>query len=88
MPINPAGRRPTLFNYIASHFGTFLKELELSPKEREDAEGKADRIARSLFAAYYPELDFTPVCYAIVGSYGKGCAGRPRTDIDMIFLLP
>lgn len=77
-----------MFNYVSTHFETFLHELELSREERQDAEGKANRIAKSLFTAYYPDQEFTPACYAIVGSYGKGCAGRPRTDVDMIFMLP
>jgi len=77
-----------LWNYVIPHFTTFLNELELSASDRSDALGKADRIARSLFAAYYPDAEFDPRCYAIVGSYGKDTAARPRTDVDMIFVLP
>jgi hypothetical protein len=77
-----------VYSNVVSHFETFLQELELTSQERADAEAKALRVAKSLFAAYYPDLEFSTACYAIVGSYGKGTAGRPRTDIDMIFILP
>lgn len=83
-----AKRRCKLWNYVIPHFESFLSELELSPSHRIDALGKADRVARKLFAAYYPDADFDPGCYAIVGSYGKGTAAKPRTDVDMIFVLP
>ena len=63
-------------------------ELELSPDDRLDAIGKANRVARKLFAAYYPDADFDPRCYSIVGSYAKDTAAKPRTDVDMIFVLP
>jgi UTP:GlnB (protein PII) uridylyltransferase len=77
-----------LWQYVIPHFEQFLGELELRTPERLDAEGKADRIARSLFAKYYPDQVFTPACYAKVGSYGKRTATRPRTDLDMLFVLP
>lgn len=77
-----------MWRYVIPHFEQFLGELELKLPERLDAEGKADRIARSLFAKYYPDQVFTPACYLKVGSYGKGTAIRPRTDLDMLFVLP
>jgi hypothetical protein len=77
------------FKHVDAHFRQFLHVLEFETQERTDAEGKAERVARSLFAKYYPgRLIFDPSCYRIVGSYGKGTAVRPRTDIDMIFVLP
>jgi hypothetical protein len=70
------------------HFQQFLGELELRASDREDAEGKALRVAKALFARYYRgAAAFNPNCYRIVGSYGKNSAARPRTDIDMIFIL-
>jgi hypothetical protein len=77
-----------LWNYVISHFEKFLTELELSQDERRDAETKAQRVAKSLFADYYPGQTFSTACYGIVGSYGKGTAAQPRTDVDMIFGLP
>jgi hypothetical protein len=77
-----------VWQYVIPHFNAFLKELELSPKDRKDAEGKAERIAHSLFAKYYPgRLVFDPSCYIKVGSYGKGTAAACDTDLDMLFLL-
>jgi len=77
-----------LWKYVIPNFQGFLNTLELLPKERIDAEAKADRIARKLFAKYYPNFPFDARCSAIVGSYGKGTAARPKTDVDMIFVVP
>jgi hypothetical protein len=77
-----------LWKYVIPHFGQFLGELELETSDTLIAEGKADRIARSLFARYYPEQIFTAACYVKVGSFGKGTAIRPRGDLDMLFVLP
>ncbi len=76
-----------MWSYVIPHFSRFLKELELEPQERTDAETKAARIARCLWAKYYTS-DFNPNCYVKVGSYGKGTASRPPSDLDMLFLLP
>ncbi len=78
-----------MWNYVIPHFTRFLKELELKPEERADAETKADRIARCLWSYYYFDYgEFKPYCYVKVGSYGKGTATRPPSDLDMLFLLP
>jgi hypothetical protein len=76
-------------NTFIPHFNSFLKKLELSPEDRKDADSKAERIARSIFAKYYPDrLVFDPYCYVKVGSYGKDTAAACDTDLDMLFLLP
>jgi Second Messenger Oligonucleotide or Dinucleotide Synthetase domain len=78
-----------VWNYVIPHFNQFLSELQFEPKHRADAEGKAERIAKSLFAKYYPNrLLFDPSCYLVVGSYGKGNPTQPCTDLDMFFILP
>jgi hypothetical protein len=77
-----------VWQFVIPHFKSFLSELELPTTARDDAESKAERVARSLFATYYPDLTFDPRCYAIVGSFGKGTAAKPRSDVDMIFVLP
>lgn len=80
--------RCPLWAHVVRHFEQFLRELELKNPERLDAEGKAERVAKSLFANYYPNLEFDPSCYLKVGSYGKRTATRPPTDLDMIFVMP
>ena len=35
-----------------------------------------------------PTKHSTRRCYVKVGSYGKGTASRPRSDLDMLFVLP
>ena len=77
-----------MWAHVIRHFEQLLRELELKDPERLDAEGKAERIAKSLFAKYYPNQTFTAWSYVKVGSYGKGTATRPRTDLDMLFVLP
>lgn len=83
-----ARSRCPLWAYVIRHFEQFLGELELKLPERLDAEGKADRIARSLFSKYYPNQPFDASSYVKFGSYGKDTATRPRTDLDMLFVLP
>jgi Second Messenger Oligonucleotide or Dinucleotide Synthetase domain len=73
--------------HVIPHFSRFLQELELKPWERSDAESKAERVAHCLHAKYYGG-DFNPHCYLKVGSYGKGTATRPPSDLDMLFLIP
>jgi hypothetical protein len=77
-----------LWSFVIPHFSGFLKELQLSEQDRRDADGKAERVAKSLFTRYYPNQTFTHDCYVKVGSYGKGTATRPCTDLDMLFILP
>lgn len=65
-----------------------MREIQLHPNQCADAEAKAKRVAKSLFAKYYPDQEFDPACYLIGGSYGKGTAAKPRTDVDLNFILP
>jgi hypothetical protein len=74
--------------HVIAHFTQFLTELELKPEQRLDALGKAERVARSLFARYFPGQQFRTDCYVIAGSLGKGTAIRPPSDVDLIFKLP
>ena len=78
-----------MWNHVIPHFEQFLGELQLKPEDRKYADGKAERVAKSLFAKYYPSQQFfDPNCYVKVGSYGKGTAIRPRSDLDLLFILP
>lgn len=74
--------------HVTRHFEQFLGELELKDAQRRDAEGKAERVAKSLYGKYYPDQTFDPSSCLIVGSYGKGTATRPPTDLDLLFILP
>ena len=77
-----------MWNYVIPHFEQFLTDLQLENEDRKDADGKAERVAKSLFAKYHPGQIFTPDCYVKVGSVGKETATKPRTDLDMLFVLP
>jgi len=76
-----------LWNHVIPHFNGYLRNLDLKPFERADAESKAERVARCLWNKYYTG-DFNPNSYLLVGSYGKRTASRPPSDLDMLFLLP
>lgn len=77
-----------MWNYVIPHFNQFLGELELKAPEIIDATSKSERVAKSLFTKYYPDQTFNPNCYVKAGSFGKGTAARPRTDVDLLFVLP
>jgi SMODS domain-containing protein len=76
-----------VWQYVIPHFSQFLSDLNLKADERSDAENKAQRVARCLWDKYYSG-EFNPNCYVKVGSYGKGTASRPPSDLDVLFLLP
>jgi hypothetical protein len=77
-----------LWVHVTSHFEKFLAELELTADQRSDALGKAERVARSLAAKYYPTQPYSPNLAIRAGSLGKGTAIRPPSDVDVIFILP
>jgi UTP:GlnB (protein PII) uridylyltransferase len=35
-----------------------------------------------------PDQEFNQTSYLPVGSYGRGTAAKPCTDVDMLFILP
>src|SRR5262245_28395476 len=83
-----ARSRCPLWAHVFGHFEQLLCELEFKNREGLEEEGKAMRIAKSLFGKYYPNQTINPSPYFKFGSYGTGTATRPRTDLDMLFVLP
>jgi hypothetical protein len=77
-----------VYSFVDSHFSQFFQELEFTLADKQIADARALRIAKSLSAKYYPNREFNQNCCVKVGSYGKGLATRPRTDLDMFFVLP
>lgn len=75
-----------MWAYVATHFDSFRRNVELQPQEHIDALGKAERVARCLHNAYYDE-DFNFSRFLLSGSYAKGTAIRPSSDVDMMFQL-
>jgi hypothetical protein len=73
--------------YVIPHFTRFLANLELTSNQRDDAMTKVHSVGRCLHAKYYVG-DYDPRKVVVVGSYGKGTAIRPPSDIDMLYLLP
>lgn len=76
-----------MWAYVTPHFTTFLSNLDLTQNQRDDAVTKINHVAKSLHAEYY-QSTYNPGNVIIVGSYGKGTAIRPPSDIDMLYLLP
>ena len=73
--------------YVTEHFTSFLRNVELTQSQRSDAMTKVHTVGRCLHAAYYLGA-YNPGNVLVVGSYGKGTAIRPPTDIDILYLLP
>ena len=73
--------------HVIPHFEKFLAELELTEDQRAGAFGKANRVAQSLAAKYYPNQTFNPSVFTIGGSLGKN-TGISTSDVDLIFYLP
>lgn len=73
--------------YVIPHFTTFLSNLELTKSQRDDAMTKVESVARCLHAKYY-QGSYDSGNVVVVGSYGKGTATRPPSDVDMLYLLP
>lgn len=69
-------------------FNLFLSRLELSPLQRNNALTKAANVDRVLRNTYYPLLGMSNHAHIIVGSYLKGTAIAPPSDIDILFILP
>lgn len=76
-----------MWGYVIPHFTAFLSNLRLTQSQRDEAITKVRSVGRCLRAKYYQGA-YDPRNVVIVGSYGKGTAVRPPSDIDMLFLLP
>lgn len=76
-----------MWSYTNAHFQNFKAAIALQPNHHEDAQGKAERIGRCLHRAYYPG-EYDPYNLLLAGSYGKGTAIRPTSDVDLMYFLP
>jgi len=65
----------------------FLSNLELTQSQRDDAMTKVSSVGGCLHTKYYQGA-YDSGNVVVVGSYGKGTAVRPPSDIDIIYLLP
>lgn len=73
--------------YVRRRFQGLLSNLALTQAQLEDGYTKAGGIVSTLNSAIYDEADARKNAF-IVGSWGKGTAVRPPTDLDLFFLLP
>src|SRR5258708_2483596 len=76
-----------MWNYVIPHFSTFIANLDLTAAQHDDARTKANNVGRRLHAWYYGG-NYELASLLLVGSYGKGTATRPPTDVDTLFKLP
>lgn len=79
---------PPTFTTMWERFDKFLSNLELSSQQKQDALSKAANVGKSLSNKYYPLFGATHPAHIVVGSYMKGLAISPPTDIDILFILP
>ena len=71
----------------ATRFERFLRNLNTTSADRDDAQTKYDGVARKLHSHYYGTT-FTGSTRRLIGSYGKGTAVRPPRDVDILFVMP
>lgn len=76
-----------MWNGVIPRFRAFNADLLVTQDERDDAVGKAVRIATLLQKAYWG-TDDGPIPLLIVGSWGKNTQVRPSNDIDIMVILP
>lgn len=76
-----------MWSYTNAHFQNFKAAIALQSTHHEDAQGKAERIGRCLHRAYYTG-EYNPYNLLLGGSYGKGTAIRPTSDVDLMYFLP
>jgi hypothetical protein len=72
---------------VTKRFSDFNVDLLVTTQQKDDAIGKAIRIAEILQRAYY-NTDDALSNLLIVGSWGKDTHVRPSGDLDMMFALP
>lgn len=76
-----------MWSHVTRHFREFLAGLELTAAQHQDALTKVDSVGRSLCGRYYGGV-YETRRVIVAGSYGKGTAVRPPSDVDLLFVLP
>lgn len=72
---------------VRQRFRRFHEDLTLTSEQVSDGMTKQLGVRQSLQRAYYDQSTDNPPGF-IVGSWGKGTAIRPPTDVDIFFELP
>ncbi len=72
---------------VRQRFRRFHEDLTLTREQVDDGLTKQLGVRQSLQRAYYDQPTDNPPGF-IVGSWGKGTAIRPPTDVDVFFELP
>ncbi len=75
------------WSFVRKRFKAALSNLALTDTQLDDGHAKSCGIATSLNRHYWHEAD-GDIHKLIVGSWGKGTAIRPPTDIDQLCILP
>ncbi|MDG1417825.1 MAG: hypothetical protein P8P99_08490 [Maricaulis sp.] len=72
---------------VRERFRQFRNTLKLTDDQLIDGTNKQLGVRQSLQRAYYGATTDTPPGF-LVGSWGKGTATQPVTDIDIFFVIP
>jgi hypothetical protein len=72
----------------ASRFERFQREIELTSKERDEAQARAESVGKSLHSLFYPTDVYDGRTMQLAGSFAKGTSVRPVRDVDVLFSLP
>ena len=73
--------------FVRKRFTSVLGNLNLTDIQIADGIGKAGGVVSALNAAFWGEEDNAKNSF-FVGSWGKGTAIRPPSDVDIFFILP
>jgi hypothetical protein len=72
---------------VGAKFERFLSNIQLTEAQLEDAQSKHERV-RDVLKKHYYSSGWTGPTSILIGSYGKGTACRPPTDVDILFIMP
>ena len=72
---------------VGAKFERFLTNIQLTDRQKEDAQTKHNRVRKTLQDHYYP-ASYTGTTSVLIGSYAKKTAVRPPTDVDILFIIP
>lgn len=76
-----------MWSGVKQRFRRFHNDVNLSQEQLYDGLIKQLGVRKSLHRAYYDEVTENPKGF-IVGSWGKGTAAAPPSDVDIFFELP
>jgi len=85
--VAPPYNGPLQWIAVQPRFEQFVRDLALTPLQRQDGLRKRDGVVGCLNREYYRGASETNNSF-LIGSWGKNTAMRPPRDVDLYFVLP